>query len=330
MMLQRREWLALAAGLHLLPAMAAWHDQRRLFGGPADLLLAPTAPATAVAAVWQGLTSMNARWNAWKPGEVSSLNRALAAGRSATVTPGLRGLIAGAALMEWLSLGHFNAGIGGLVGQWGFHADELRPGHLPAVADVAGWVQASPSLRQLSVRGLTAHSANPRLQLDFGGYAKGVALDWALDRLSLAGVNDALLNLGGNLAAMGGRDAGRAWRVGVRDPHGPGLIAQLDTRGREAVVTSGTYERWRLLDGQACAHVIDPVTGQPAPGLASVTVAHSSAAVADAAATALLVAGPMRWPEVAQHMGVDQVLVVDHQGRQQVTLALRPRLAPHR
>jgi FAD:protein FMN transferase len=73
--------------------------------------------------------------------------------------------------------------------------------------------------------------------------------------------------------------------------------------------------------------VLDPRAGQPAPELVSVTVVHPNAALADAAATALLVAGPVHWARVAQHMGLDQVLVIDRQGRRQVTPALSARLA---
>lgn len=320
-MLRRRDWMALTASVWLLPALATQHEQRRLFGSPADLLVPEGTPEAATAAVWRGLEAMNSRWNAWKPGDVTALNQAFAQGRAAHVTPALRGLILGAAAMERLSLGHFNAGIGALVGQWGFHDDVMRPGALPRAADLAPWLAARPSLAQLRVHGLEVRSLNPRLQLDFGGYAKGVALDWALESLHLAGVPHALLNLGGNLAA-----SGQTWRVGVRDPHGAALMAQITTQGREAVVTSGSYERFRVLDGQRCTHVLDPRRGAPASELVSVTVVHPSAALADAAATALLVAGWAAWPAVAARMGVDQVLVVDRLGRRQTTPRLAARL----
>lgn len=326
--MRRRTWLALGTGMALGTAVRAAHAQRFLFGSPVDLLLPPGTPARQVAALWRGLQAMNDRWNAWKPGEVSDLNRALAAGRTARVSPALAGLIQGAAAMERLSGGCFNAGIGGLVGQWGFHDDVMRPGHRPAESEIARWMAQPPGLSQLVLRGSLVRSSNPTLQLDFGGYAKGVALDWALDRLQLAGSPAGLLNLGGNLAAFGHAPGpgGRPWCVGIRDPLGPGLVAQLDTAGREAVVTSGSYERFRVLDGQAFTHVLDPRTGAPAPQLVSVTVVHPSAALADAAATALLVAGPDAWPRVAAALGVDQVLAIDRHGRVQATPRLRPRL----
>jgi FAD:protein FMN transferase len=324
-LLQRRQWLALAGSLWLMPAWGAWHERRELFGGPADLLLPEHTPAALAATVWRGWQQMNRRWNAWKPGDVGDVNRAFSAGRAVRPTPAVLQLIQGARALETLSSGFFNAGIGRLVSRWGFHADVLEPGPRPDAAGCLAWRRQRPSLHQIEQHGDWLRCRNPNVQLDFGGYAKGVAVDWALDRLQRAGVRHALVNLGGNLAAMGSGPAG-AWRVGVRDPLGPGLLARISTQGREAVITSGTYERWRMLDGVACAHVLDPFEGQPAQALLSVTVLHRDAALADAAATALLVAGPARWPAVARAMAVDQVLVVDRHGHRLATPALLPRV----
>jgi thiamine biosynthesis lipoprotein len=326
--LSRRQWLALATGLLATPlagAAAVQTQRRALFGSPVDLLLPAAAPTGAAATVWQGLERIHHEWNAWKPGALQRLNQALREGRPATVAPALRTLIQRAAVLEQASFGLFNPAIGGLVGAWGFHADELQPGPRPDALGLARWQRAAPSLAQLELRGDQLHSHNPRLQLDFGAYAKGVAIDWAFDRLQRLGVQDALLNLGGNLAAMG-NPGGRPWQVGVRDPHGPGLLATLHTRGREAVVTSGSYERFRLVDGEPASHILDPQRGAPAQALVSVTVVHPSAALADAAATALLVAGPARWRRVAERLGVQQVLMVDAQGRIEASDALAPRL----
>jgi thiamine biosynthesis lipoprotein len=326
----RRALLAAAAGLVLLPlpTHALQHAQRHLFGSPIDLLLPADAPPAASTDILAGLTDMNARWNAWKPGDLSALNAALRAGRPHRTTPAIAALVHGATPLEAASLGCFNPAIGGLVGTWGFHADELlHGGRAPDAAERARWMRTPPSLAQLEWHGLDVRSRNPSLQLDFGAYAKGVAIDWAFERLRRRhGVRDALLNLGGNLGAMGRID-GRAWRVGIRDPHRPGLAATLATEGREAVVTSGGYERWRRLDdGQRATHILDPSLGEPATGLASVTVVHPSAALADAAATALLVAGPDRWRAIAARMGVDQVLVIDRDGRREHTPRLGARL----
>jgi len=326
--LDRRQWLALSAGACVATravAGAGPAQRRVLFGSPVDLVLPEGTAPDLAARVWQQLAVINAQWNAWKPGALNTLNTAFRAGRPAPVSPALRAMIERAAVLERASLGLFNPGIGGLVGAWGFHADTLQNGAAPRAATLQCWQQAAPSLRQIEFSGGLARSSNPRLQLDFGAYAKGVAIDATFDALQRQGVAHALLNLGGNLATMG-QPGGRPWTVGVRNPHGPGLLATLATHGREAVVTSGSYERWRRVDGERATHILDPQQGRPAPGLVSVTVVHPSAALADAAATALLVAGPARWPVLAQRLGVQQVLVVDAHGRWQATDALAPRL----
>lgn len=333
--LSRRSLLGTLAGVVLLLPVqtsaygsAAVHQRRFLFGSAADVLVSPAAGQSVsipVAQVLAGLQQMNDRWNAWKPGDITALNRAIRAGRSARTTPAVVALIRAAAQLERASMGLFNAGIGGAVQAWGFHDDVMRPGSRPSASDLSAWRAAAPSLAQLEIRGTEVRSRNPRLQLDFGAYAKGVAIDWALDRLQARGIANAVVNLGGNLAAMG-RCGERDWRIGIRDPAGEGLIANLSTQGREAVVTSGSYERYRVLDGERCTHILDPDTAAPAPELVSVTVLHRSAGLADAAATALLVAGPQRWRRVAERMGVSEVLVIGCDLRGEVTPRLAQRL----
>lgn len=349
---RRRTWLGgtVAAGLLALtspgPALAwpvadasapAWRASRRmLFGSPAELLLPRTTPAAVEAGVWRLLATLNQRWNAWKPGsELHALNQALAAGRAARVSPLLARVLRQSAALAQASDDLFNPAIGAWVAGWGFHADRLADGAPPPpAARLAQWQAEAPTLAALDWHGDTLHSQQPGLRIDLGAIGKGVALDLALDQLARHGVRDALLNLGGNLAASGLAPGGpgtpaRAWQVGVRHPQGPGLAALLRTRGREAVVTSGVYERLRRLpDGRAAHHVLDPRRARPSAGLASITVLHRDAALADAGATALLVAGPQDWPALAERLGLDCVLAIDDSGRQHATPALAARLMP--
>jgi thiamine biosynthesis lipoprotein len=288
------------------------------------------------AGVWQLLAALNRRWNAWKPGsELRALNEALRAGRSATVAPDLQRVLRQCAELERASQGLFNPAIGAWVNGWGFHADRLADGAPPPTPQhLAAWQAQTPTLAALQWRGAQVRSHLPGLQLDLGAIGKGVALDLALDHLARQGVQHALLNLGGNLAASGlatphDGPVARAWQVGVRHPQGPGLAALMRTQGREAVVTSGVYERQRRLPGGPWAHhVLDPRLARPSTGLASVTVVHASAALADAGATALLVAGPQHWRPLAGALGLDQVLAIDDAGRHQVTPAMAARLLP--
>ena len=328
----RRSVLACLAGAVAWPsaapaALPLRHEQRRLFGSPIDVMLADDTSHGAgwMAATLGQLQRINDRWNAWKPGELQTLNAALRAGRSAPVSPALRAALRGAHAMEQASLGFFNAGIGGLVGAWGFHDDVMRDDARPSQRELDRWRDARPSLAQLRIRGAEVAASNPALQIDLGGYAKGVAIDAALGALAAHGCPAALVNLGGNLGAYGTPGA-LPWRIGIRDPSANGLLVTLATQGREAVVTSGSYERHHLADGERVTHLIDPFDAMPAPELVSATVVHPLAALADAGATALLVAGPRRWQAVAERMGLGEVLVVDRDGRCSATARLAARL----
>jgi FAD:protein FMN transferase len=331
----RRRVLSAMAGAFLWPAagaceVPALRDTRYLFGSPIEVMLRPppggqAAGARAMTEVMAGLERLNREWNAWKPGELGRLNQALREGRGHRVTPDLLALIRLARTLEVRSSGLFNAGIGGIVGAWGFHDDVMRPGSRPDPQRLERWLRSNPSLSQLLIDGDQVLGRNRWLQLDFGAIAKGWALDRALDHLGQRGQPHAVVNLGGNLATRG-RAGQRPWQIGIRDPLDGGVMAHVATSGREAVVTSGSYERFRVIDGERLSHIIDPRSAAPAPGLLSVTVLHTSAALADAAATALLVAGPRHWPFVADRLRVRQVLVVGPDGQGALTAELAARL----
>ncbi|MCU0941778.1 MAG: FAD:protein FMN transferase [Hydrogenophaga sp.] len=331
----RRQTLSVMAGAFLWPMGAAGTrglhiESRPLFGSTAEVMIRHASigatSADPMRRVVKELERLNRDWNAWKPGVLVELNQALLQGRSGAVAPDLLALIRLARTLEARSGGLFNAGIGGLVSAWGFHADVLRPDAGLVPGEPVPWRGRAPSLSRLRVEaGGRLSSTDPRVQLDLGAIAKGWAIDRALDELARQGQPHAVVNLGGNLAVQG--DAGgRPWQIGVRDPLGGGVVATVSTRSREAVVTSGSYERYRQIAGRRVSHIVDPRSGCPAEGLASVTVLHPSAAVADAAATALMVAGPRQWPFVAARMGVRQVLALHADGRGTMTSAMASRL----
>lgn len=148
------------------------------------------------------------------------------------------------------------------------------------------------------------------MMLDLGAVAKGYASDEIADYLRENGVKSALLNLGGNVYALGSKPNGERWTVGVNGAFGEGVIGTLKVSDA-AVVTSGGYERYFERDGVRYHHIIDPSTGRPADsGLASVTVVGSSGARCDALSTALFVMGLDRASEYwREHGGFDAVFV---------------------
>ena len=135
-----------------------------------------------------------------------------------------------------------------------------------------------------------------------------------------------MINAGGDLVTLGHAPDEHPWRVAIRHPQRNGQIAWLEVYGSEAVFTSGNYERYREHNGIRYPHIIDPRTGGAVQEIASATVVHRDAALADAAATALVVAGSKHWRDVAERLGVDQAMVVDAQGRIDQTSAMAERL----
>ncbi|MDD3610067.1 MAG: FAD:protein FMN transferase [Halothiobacillaceae bacterium] len=337
----RREFLklglTLGAGAALQPllgceAKAALHSRREyLFGTEVELAVESASPREgemALSEVVERFTGMNRDWHAWKPGALSRLNARLAAGEMAEVDTELASLIDGARALSARSGGLFNPALGELIALWDFQSDTQTRRAPPEAAQIAALCAHAPRMDALHIEatadGARIHSASPHVRLDFGGYAKGVALDRALDQFAGRGLGNAVVNLGGNLA-VSGRRQGRPWRIGVRHPQGEGVIAALEVEGRAAVVTSGTYERYREWNGERYPHIIDPRTGYPARHIASATVLHPEGGLADAAATALVVAGPQDWPRIARAFGIREALVVDETGAVQLTPAMARR-----
>jgi FAD:protein FMN transferase len=129
-------------------------------------------------------------------------------------------------------------------------------------------------------------TAFPGGRLDPSGYVKGWATERAASLLSAAGSANHLVNAGGDVQCAGSRAVGEPWRVGIADPFRRGALALVVAARDGAVATSGIAERG--------AHILDPHTGRPASGLASLTVVGPSLALADAYATAAFAMGPAR------------------------------------
>ncbi|MBS0243762.1 MAG: FAD:protein FMN transferase, partial [Proteobacteria bacterium] len=113
----------------------------------------------------------------------------------------------------------------------------------------------------------------PGMQIDLGGIVKEYAADRAAEICRLFGGLHGLVDLGGDIAIIGPNADGSPIRIGVRDPEGSGAaIAMLQAKGG-GIATSGSYERFWMIEGKRLSHIIDPRTGWPVEGLASVTIA---------------------------------------------------------
>jgi thiamine biosynthesis lipoprotein len=271
------------------------------------------------------LEYMNFAWHAWKPGSLGRVNQLLASGGEFSVNPSVLPLIIESKRLYHSSQGLFNPAIGGLIGLWGFHSDDPSQGHPPSDAAIKAYMQHKPTMDDIVIDGIRARGLNPELKLDFGAFAKGYAVEQLLSRLHEMGIDNAIINAGGDLKAIGSHGR-RPWKVAIRDPKSDGIVGSIEVSGATSVFTSGNYERYYQQNNKRYAHIIDPRTGYPATGTASVTVIHENAAEADAAATALYVAGPDKWWEIARSMGIKYVMLIDDEGNIYMNPAMAKRV----
>lgn len=267
----------------------------------------------AVKAAGEEFQQMHNEWNAWKKGELTEINAAIAAGQSKEVSDFLLAVIQQAKTFYELSNGLFNPSIGSLIEIWGFHNDELPTGMVPSFEEINKLVAKAPSMDDVIISDHIIFSKNSTVQFDFGGFGKGAALDRAEEILAQYGIENAIINAGGDLNSMG-HPGKRPWKVGIRHPVHWGAIASVELRAGENIYTSGNYERFRISEGIKYAHIIDPRDGMPVRHIVSTSVIHNNGALADAAATALTIAGPDGWYDIARKMGVHYVMLIDDQG----------------
>jgi thiamine biosynthesis lipoprotein len=306
-----------------------------VFGTRVEVLVwgAPEAEAQAAAGeVLREFDRLHRTYHAWEASELTALNDAIAAGRPHEVSAELAELIRTAQRLAAQGDYLFDPGVGRLVALWGFHTDEFKP-VLPDAAALGKLVAAKPSIARLKLENRRLTSADSLVALDFGGYLKGVALDRAAAIFKARGIGNALINIGGNVLALGSKGS-QPWRVGIRHPRpeqaGGAPLATLELRDGEAIGTSGDYQRFFELEGHRYCHLIDPRNGAPATGTQALTVLIPPGADAgmrsDVLSKPLFIAGA-GWPALAKKLGANQVLRVDASGKISATAAMQARLS---
>ena len=308
-------------------------EQIHVFGAIAELQLRDAEPEAAQAALVEAadeLGKLHREWHAWEPSELTRINAAFAAGEAAVAPPSILALIERSRPLVEESGGLFDPAVGGLVDMWGFHTSVFPvTSPAPSAERIAAWRGTRPRLADVSVDGERLTAANPEVQLDFGAVAEGRAAEIVVEVLRRHGVSQALVNLGGDVVALG--DGGGApWRVGLRDPFG-GVLGGVELRDGEALFSTGNYNKFRTSpSGTRWGHVLDPRTGRPARGAAAVVVLNRDPVRADAAATALFVAGPAGFAETARHMQLRCVLMVTDENEMLVSRAMAARVVLER
>lgn len=256
-------------------------------------------------------------WHPWAPGALTTLNQALSSGDWVTITPDLAELLEQSQTLESMSDGLFNPAIGQLVSLWGFHTSTYPiTTPPPSQQAIDQLIQTQPSTSAIEwMNGddgeVQIRTDNPSIALDFSGIAKGAAAKMACEILYEAKLNEALVNLGGDVMVCGAGT--QPWRVAINDPRS-GVVEVLEVDEPLAIFTSGQYYRYREWSGERYAHILNPYTGQPIEHVLQATAISADPILADAAATALVVAGADRAKALGEALGLSQWLLIDEQG----------------
>ncbi|MCI9071966.1 MAG: FAD:protein FMN transferase [Lachnospiraceae bacterium] len=191
---------------------------------------------------------------------------------------------------------------------WGFTTGEQR---IPTEKEIEGLLAAVGYDRVKTEGNMVLLEQG--MMLDLGAVGKGYAGDLAAEVLRNHNITSALLDIGGNIQAIGAKPDGTPWRLGLRDPFSGGTIGILQVTDA-AVVTSGNYEKFFVgQDGETYGHLIDPASGRPAKsGLASVTVIAKEGRICDALSTALFIMGADKAVEYwNDNMDFEMILITD-------------------
>jgi len=312
------------------------HDEFLVFGTVINVTLLDVDSKTAEEAfrhIREDLKVMHRVWHVWEPGSLMRINKLLEFTGEFSAAPSVLDVVHVAKDLAIKSQHLFNPAIGKLIALWGFHSHK-QPGKLPSEKAIKDLVKQNPTLENIKINGVRMNNNNAAVKIDLGGIAKGYAIDRLLTYLKQRGIHNALINTGGDLKVIG-RHGNRRWKIAIRDPRNTanskksGIVASLELNDNEAAFTSGDYERYfknKKNNDQHFHHIIDPRTGYPAVGTQSVTVLHQNASTADAAATALFIAGPTQWVEIAKAMGIKYVLLIDDKGKLHISSAMQKRV----
>ena len=224
-------------------------------------------------------------------GSVQALNAG--AGGSVAVSEDCVSVLQTALAARALTGGALDPALYPVILAWGFTTGEYR---VPSRTELDALL-AEKDTDAIAIDADAGTAALPEgMAVSLGAVAKGYAAQKAADAMAAAGVEQAILSLGGNVQTLGDtRPDGEPWQVAVTDPRDTGSYLGLLAVGQTAVVTSGGYQRYFEQDGHTYIHILDPATGMPAAsGLLSATVVTANGAWADALSTALFVLGEER------------------------------------
>jgi FAD:protein FMN transferase len=306
------------------------HSQQFLqFGTLIDITLASTSEEKAnnsFAEIEALLVKRHSDWHGWEDGSLTRFNKALhkSPDKGIPVPDNLQRLIKDSKKYYQISDGLFNPALGKLIGAWGFH--DHSEADMPLINEIKKNI---PGMDDLHIRNQLAYSGNPHLQLDFGGIAKGLAIEEIQQLLAGNGIENFIINAGGDILAAG-QNGQRNWRVAIQDPFKEDVIGTIELAPSQSIFTSGNYRRFQNQpDHKKRHHIINPKTGEPSLYISSATVITNDPVLADAAATTLMLGGKEQIKDLASALGIQQYMVITEQSEVIISQSMYDKLAWH-
>jgi len=258
----------------------------------------------------QLLTKRNSEWHGWEQGSLKTLNEALADHPDSyhIIPDTLQLLLLDSIKYYELSNGLFNPAMGKLIAAWGFH-DKSDPDKV-LINKIKSDI---PGMNDLEIKENRIRSLNPFMQLDFGAIAKGLAVRQVADLIQKQGLDDFIINAGGDIYADGSK-MGKAWRVAIENPFEEGIVATVNLSPNTSIFTSGDYRRFYVDEYNLKRHhIINPKTGEPSKNISSVTIITQDPVLADVAATTLMLTKTDDLIPTTQTLGVNNFIVITEQ-----------------
>jgi thiamine biosynthesis lipoprotein len=210
--------------------------------------------------------------------------------------------------------GAFDASLNNLIKIWGFDSglnklpDDKK---IKEALEKSGW-------ENIQLLGNNSLIKGNNIQFNFGGIAKGYAVDKAIEKLIYLGMDKALVNAGGEIKTFGG-----GWLIGIQNPRTENEIsARLSLNGK-AVATSGDYENYFIENGKRYNHIINPKTGYPAGECRSVTIIADDCTIADAYSTGIFVMGVEKGLELIEKIEGLEGFIIDIGGKEYFSSGFR-------
>ncbi len=225
--------------------------------------------------------------SSWKTSSQTSLINNNAGVKPVRASKEIISLIRRSIKISKLSDGYFDITFASLKSVWDFkNVNHIIPDSIEVLNSVK-----LINYRDIELSDSTVFLKHKGMKLDFGAIGKGYSANKAKLIMEQNQIQNGIVNAGGDLISWGKNKAGKDWRIGIADPGNKNNIVSWLNISDMAVVTSGNYEKFIIIDGVKYCHIINPKTGYPSTGIQSVTIICKDAEIADALATTVFILG---------------------------------------